>query len=229
MREGITGLTSMATRALLAVLGADHEVRTGQAVAFRALGGVEVARRVRAGEVVDVVLLAANVMAALEREGHLHPGSRVDVVRSHVALAVPDGAPRPDIASEAALRDAVLAAPAIYHSTGPSGDQLKAMLARWGIAARVAERLVQAPPGIPVGTLLAQGRSGIGVQQVSELSGIPGITVAGTLPPALGMSTVFTAGIGARAHAPDAARAFITALAAPEAADAKRRAGFDAV
>src|SRR4051794_17225968 len=155
MTPPITGLSSMATRQILADLAASYEERTGQPVAIRSLGGVEAARRVRAGEPADVVVLASTVIEQLEAEGHLVSGSRAGFARSGIAVAVRSGAPRPAIGDEESVRQAILDAPRICYSTGPSGDHLLRLFERWGIADAVSQRAVQAPPGVPVGTLVA--------------------------------------------------------------------------
>lgn len=102
----LTGISSMATRQVLADLVAMYERASGAKVAIEAVGGVDAAKRVRAGERFDVAILASNVIDQLVAEGHALPGSRVDLVRSGVAIAVRAGAPRPDIGSEGAVREA---------------------------------------------------------------------------------------------------------------------------
>ena len=125
------------------------------------------------------MILASNVVDQLIAEGHALPGSRVDLVRSGVAIAVRSGAPRPDIGSEDAVRNAVRHARSVSYSTGPSGDYLAKLFERWGIAAEIASRIVKPAPGIPVGKLVAEGSVELGFQQLSELMFLPGIDVVG--------------------------------------------------
>src|SRR3954453_10777167 len=106
MTGQITGLSSMATRQILADLGESYEQRTGARVTIRSMGGVEAARLVRAGEPTDVVVLASKVMEQLEAEGHLVAGSRADVARSGIAVAVRAGTPRPSLENGEAVRQA---------------------------------------------------------------------------------------------------------------------------
>lgn len=223
--QPIRGISSMATRALLAELVAAFGARSGWAVQMESVGGVDAARRVLAGEVCDVVVVASDALHKLLDAGHLVPGSVRDLVHSGVAVAVPAGAPQPDISTEAALRQAVLDAPSVGFSTGPSGVALNALFARWGMAEALQSRLVQAPPGVPVGALVASGAVALGFQQLSELVHVPGITLLGPLPEAVQITTTFSAGVCVRATQPDAARALIRFLASSEAADAKRRQG----
>jgi molybdate transport system substrate-binding protein len=221
------GISSMATRLLLAEL-CDAWKRSGGAdVSFESVGGVDAARRVADGEAFDLVVLAADAVERLIASGRVVAGSRVDLVRSGVALAVRSGAPHPDIGSLPALRQAVLAARRIGHSTGPSGVALLALFDRWGIAAEIQGRIVQAPPGVPVGAMVARGDVEIGFQQLSELMHEPGIDIVGPMPPDAPISTVFSGALCAAATEPDAARELLAFMAAPAAAQAKRRHGMD--
>ena len=171
MSSPIAGLSSMATRHLLAELAHAYEKRGGPKADIRAMGGVEAAKLVRAGEPTDVVILAQKVMKALEGEGWLAAGSVKDFTRSEVGLAVPAGAQRPDIRSEGAVKQAMIEAKRICYSTGPSGDHLKALCEKWGLADTVLKRALVAPPGVPVVSLLAKGEADLGFQQISELTG----------------------------------------------------------
>jgi molybdate transport system substrate-binding protein len=148
------------------------------------------------------------------------------LVYSPMAVAVRQGAPRPDISSETALREAVLAARTLGYSTGPSGQHLLRLLELWGAQVPAATRLVQAPPGVPVARLVAQGDAALGFQQLSELVHESGIQVLGSLPGDAAFITPFAAGLCSAGSRSDAARRFIAHLAAPAAADTKTRHGF---
>ena len=225
MPPPLRGISSMATRQVLADLAIAWQAAGGQPVTIESVGGVDAAQRVQAGEALDVVLLASDAIDKLIASGHAMAQSKVDWVRSSTAVAVPTGASLPDIGSEAALQTAVLAAPSIGYSTGPSGTALLALFQRWGIAEQLQPRLVQARPGVPVGQLVAQGEAALGFQQLSELLHVPGITVLGTLPPAVAIDTVFSAAVVTGSTTQSAARDFLAFLASEQAAPAKLRQG----
>ena len=223
----IRGISSMATRLVLAELIAAYTASGGAPVAIESVGGVDAARRVNEGEAFDVVLLASDAIDKLEAAGRVLAGSKVDLVRSGVAVAVRAGAAQPDIGTEAALRAAVLAARSISLSTGPSGVALSKLFERWGIAEQIKPRMVQAPPGVPVGTLVARGEVELGFQQLSELMHLEGIAVLGPLPAEVQIVTTFSGGVCAASTQPEAVRALLAFLAAPETAETKRRHGME--
>ncbi len=217
----------MATRLLLAELVAGYAQRSGVRVEIESVGGVDAAKRVQAGEAFDVVILASDAIDKLAAAGHVLADSKVDLVRSGVAVAVQAGAPQPDIATEDAVRAAVLAARSISYSTGPSGVALAKLFERWGIAADIQDRLVQAPPGVPVGALVARGEVELGFQQLSELLPLDGITVLGPLPPAIQVITTFSAAIATASVQADAVRAMLEYMHSPQADGIKRSQGMD--
>jgi molybdate transport system substrate-binding protein len=227
--DRIAGISSMAMRHVLAQLSDAYARQSWQTVDIVSVGGVDAARRVADGEAFDFVVLAADVIERLAAGGHVDPGSRTDLARSAVAIAVAAGATRPEISSESAIRDAVLRARSIGYSTGPSGAHLVHLLECWGIADTIASRMVQAPPGIPVGTLLARGDVELAFQQLSELMHVPGIDVIGLLPPEIQEETVFAAAVCTASNCPAAAKAWLSFLASPETDAAKRRHGMEPV
>jgi molybdate transport system substrate-binding protein len=227
MASQIRIISSMATRQVLAELVAQYQQGSDQQIATESVGGVDAAKRVRAGEAFDVVVLAANAIDELIQAGKIVAASRVDLVRCGVAIAVRSGSPRIDIGSEEAVKRAVAGARSISYSTGPSGVHLAKLFERWGIAEAIKDRIVQAPPGVPVGTLVAEGKVELGFQQLSELIHLPGLAVLGPLPPGIQTITTFSAGVASTSAQPDAVRALLRFMASPAAAGPKLRNGME--
>lgn len=216
-------ISSMATSALLEELAARWNGRSGVVgIEVESVGGVDAARRVAAGEAFDLVVLAADAIDRLIAARCVTAGSRTDLVHSAVAVAVRAAAPRPDIASEAALRETVLAARTIGISTGPSGVELLRLFERWGVGHTLRQRIVQARPGMPVGDMVARGEVELGFQQLSELMRVQGIELLGPLPAAVQIVTTFSAGLCTACTWPGAAMAVLDYLRAPSTAESKR-------
>lgn len=223
----LKGISSMATRQLLANLVAAYQQKVDRTINIESVGGVDAAKRVQAGEPFDVVILAADAIDKLIAAGRIDIDSKVDLVHSGVAVAVRAGAIQPDISSEEAVRQAVLAARTLSYSTGPSGVALAKLFERWGIADTIASRIVQAPPGVPVGKLVAQGEVELGFQQLSELIHLEGITVVGPLPANIQITTTFSAGVCTGSTQAQAVRDLLAFMASNQTADAKRRQGME--
>ena len=220
-------ISSMATQSILAQLVVAYAERTGQDVSMQSVGGVDAAKRVQAGEAFDVVLLASDAIKRLIALGRLVQCGRVDWANCPVAIAVPCTAAAPDIGDEAALKQAVLAAPSISYSTGPSGTHLAQLFERWGIADAVKPKLVIPPSGTSVGSLIASGQVALGFQQLSELLNVCGVQVVGHLPVDVAFITTFSAAISVDLDAQhqQAAQDFVAFLNAPEADPVKQQHG----
>ena len=227
MTAKLKGISSMATRQVLNELATAWQQRSGQAVEIESVGGVDAAKRVAAGEPFDAVFLAVDAIEKLVAGGHVVPGTRVDLVDSGVAIAVRAGASKPDVSTEEALKRAVLAAPTVGYSTGPSGVALVQLFERWGIAQELQGRLVQAQPGIPVGALVARGDVALGFQQLSELIHLEGIAVIGPMPAAVQITTTFSGALCKASTQAEAVHAMLAFMASPDAEAAKRRNGME--
>ncbi|MFI0989524.1 substrate-binding domain-containing protein [Streptomyces exfoliatus] len=228
MNREISGLSSMATRPLLAELSAHLRRAHGLPVRFASAGGVEIARRVREGAEADLLVLADGALAALEKEGHVLAGTARPLWISQVVAAVPEGSPVPALDSEADLRAVLRSAPRIAYSTGPSGTQLLGLIGRLGLADVLAGRLVQAPPGVPAGSLLSSGGAELAFQQHSELMDLPGVTVVGPLPGDTALTSTFGGGVLASSSRPDLAREVLDHLGSDTAARTARARGMRA-
>lgn len=223
----ITVIKTLATEKAYRELLPRFEQTTGHRVKTSYAGTVDVKKRIAAGEPFDLVMMARHDIDGFLAAGVLAAGSRTDVAKSGVGVAVQPGARKPEIATPEAFKNALLAAKSVGYSTGPSGDYLIALLERIGLTAQVKPKLKQVPTGGFVGTLVANGDVELGVQQVSELSTFPGIDYVGPLPGDLQKTTIFAAGISAKAKQPEAAKALVTFLTAPASAAAFTKQGME--
>ena len=168
--------------------------------------------RLQRGEAADVVILASTALEELVRQGKVVAGSRVDLARSSIGMAVRAGAPRPDISTVEALTRMLLQVTSIAYSASASGTYVSTELfLRLGIADQVKEKS-QRIEGERVGNVVARGDVEIGFQQISELLPIEGIDYVGRLPDEVQRVTIFSAGIVTGAKNPDGARSLIEYL-----------------
>jgi molybdate transport system substrate-binding protein len=182
--------------------------------------------RLAAGEPVDLVIMAGDGLDRLIADGKVVAGSRVDLARSGIGVAVRAGAPRPDLSSVDTFMRALRQAKSVAHSSSASGIYLKGLFQRLGLYDTLGDRIRQVE-GEPVGAVVARGEAEIGFQQVSELLPVPGIDYVGPLPPEIQQLTAFAAGIAAHTREPDGARALVAFLTAPAAAPIIRQSGME--
>jgi molybdate transport system substrate-binding protein len=203
------------------------ERASGHTVSVSFAGTDDIVRRLAAGETLDLVIAPAPVIDNLTARGLLSPGSRADVARSGIGVAARLGAPRIDISSAEALRNAVLTVPSMVLSAGVSGVYLNGLFRKWGIAEQLKAKTVTLPGSGPVADAIAHGQADIGFLQVSEWLTVKNIVFLGPLPAEVQEMTAITAGLGKASAAPEAAKAFLRYLLSPEAAGAKTRSGLE--
>ena len=220
-------LSSTAIKEPFVELVPGFERSTGNKVVVMWAGTVDVLKRLQSGEVVDLVILSGPAIDDLIKQGTVVPGSRVDLVKSGVGLAVRSGSPKPDISTVDALKRALLAAKSIAYSTGPSGVYLTGLFQRMGIADELKAKMKIPPSGTPIGELIARGEAEIGFQQVSELLPVAGIDYIGPLPAEVQSITVFSGGIHRGATQPDAAKALVKFITSPEAVPVIKKKGME--
>jgi molybdate transport system substrate-binding protein len=173
--------------------------------------------RLERGERADVLLMVGSALGGLAKAGRVEPESRVDLAESKIAMAVREGAPKPDIATVDGLKRALLAATSIAYSDSASGVYIeREMYDKLGLKAELTprSRMIVAER---VGNVVARGEAEIGFQQVAELLPVKGITIAGELPPEVQKVTIFSAGIPKAARQPAAAAELIAFLGSDEA------------
>ncbi|MGI4941757.1 MAG: substrate-binding domain-containing protein, partial [Janthinobacterium lividum] len=169
--------------------------------------------RIAAGARGDIAILTDTAVDDLSASGVLDGASRVTLARSHVGLAVRQGAMRPDISTAAAVAAALSGARSVALSrTGASGVFMTGLLVRLGIADEVNRKATVISSGL-TGERIVSGAADLAVQQMSELMAVPGLDILGRLPPEIEGVSVFTAALftGAVPGAADVVAALRTA------------------
>jgi molybdate transport system substrate-binding protein len=176
--------------------------------------------RIKNGEQADVIVMISPALDGLVKQGLFKPAERVDIAQSGIGVGVRAGAPKPDVSSPDALKEALLSAKSIGHSEGASGVYVSTeLLKRLGIADQVASKL-KLVTGELVGQAVARGEVEIGIQQISELRAVKGVDYIGPLPGDLQKADIISAAVSQDARMPEAARAFVAFLSSPAAVQA---------
>ena len=190
-------LASGAVKEAALELFPQFEKSSGNKVAVTWAGTVDIKKKIAAGEVFDLVIVASPELDTFAKDGKIVAGSKVDLVRSSVGVAVKAGAPKPDLKSGDDLKKALLAAKSVGYSTGPSGVYLVSLFEKMGIADQIKAKAKVTQPGVPVASLIRSGEAEIGFQQVSELIHEAGIDFLGPIPADVQNITVFSSGVHA--------------------------------
>jgi molybdate transport system substrate-binding protein len=219
--------SSAAPRVIFRELAPDFERKTGHRLVIDYAFAADLKRRIEAGDPFDVAVLPPDMADDLVRRGKLAAGSRVDLGRTGMGVAVRSGAPKPDIGTVGAFRRALLAAPTVaYADGGASGVHVHDILARLGIGEAMKPKLRPYPAGGAVAAV-ARGEADIVVIGVSPILDVPGVELVGWLPPELQSYVVFTGSIGVAAREVDAARTLLTLLTSPAAVALFKAHGFE--
>jgi len=220
-------LGSTAMREALDELVPGFERESGHKVVRSLYPAATLVIKVKEGAPADIVMTTPDNLAELTQTKHLVEGTRTDFVHSRVGVAVKAGAPKPDISTPEALKAAFLSAKSIGVSRGPSGVHLLGQMEKIGIADQVKAKMVRPELGVRVGTLIADGKAEIGVQQVGELLPIPGITYLGPLPAELQTVIIYGMARSANARQWDAAAALVKFLTSPGVGPVLKKIGLD--
>jgi molybdate transport system substrate-binding protein len=219
--------SSAAPRGVFRELAPDFERTTGHRLVINYEFAADLKRRIEAGDPFDVAILPPDMADELVRSGKLGAGSRVDLGRTGLGVAVRRGAPKPDIGTVDAFRSALLAAPTVaYANGGASGVHVHGIMVRLGIAEAMKQKLRPYPSGGAV-EAVARGEADLVVIGVSPILDAPGVELVGWLPGELQSYIVFTGSIGAAARQGDAARALLTFLTSPAAVALFKAHGFE--
>jgi molybdate transport system substrate-binding protein len=217
--------------AAVTILARTFTEETGETpdIVFEPMGALQA--RLAAGEVADVLILATPAIDALERSGALAGGSRVEVARAPIGVAIRDGAPAPDISNPEAFKAALMAARAIALSDpavgGSAGIYLRDLFGRLDLADMIAAKTVRQKSGVAAADAVGRDEADLALTFIPELLQGKGARILGPLPPPYGHVTGYAAAVSAGSKVGDAARALIAALTAPGGREVWVAAGFD--
>src|SRR6478609_7045203 len=211
-------LSGNGAKAAVRELCAQFEKATGNKVTVHFEVNADLKKKIEAGEAFDVAVLNPPVIDALIKDGKLVAGSRADIGRSGLGVAVRKGAPKPDIATAEAFKRTLLAAKAVaYPGKGASGLYFVSLLDRLGIKAEMQGKLKPMAAEDTV-EVVARGEADMVVVVATRITGVPGVDLVGPIPEELQTKIGFSAGLSAAAKQPDAGKALIRFLSAPAAA-----------
>jgi molybdate transport system substrate-binding protein len=220
-------LSTLALKGAVRSLAGRYEAEGGVRIDADFAPTLGLLARLRSGEDADVVILTREGLDELTAQGTVAADSCVDLARSFVGIAVKAGAGHPDIATEAALRAALLAARCVaYSRIGASGIFFAQLIERMGIAAEINARAHIVPSGFTAERLLT-GEADLAVQQISELKQVEGVEVIGPIPHHLQTPAVFSAGRLARSPRAVESDLLLKYLASPEVAPVLRESGLE--
>jgi len=223
-------LTAGAMRGVLAELLPQLEKDTGHKISLDNATAGTLAKRIEGGETFDVAVITPKVIDDLIEKGKIVPGSRVDVAKVGIGVAVKEGAARPDIATVEAFKRTLLAAGSVAYidpkAGGSSGIYFDGLLDRLGIAGEIRPK-ARLKQGGYVAELVANGEAEVAVHQISEIVPVKGVVLVGPLPAEIQNFTTYTAAIGAGANDPAGAKALIQHIAGPAAAPVLKAKGMD--
>lgn len=225
-------MSSAGFKAAYLELAAEFERATGHKIVNAwgpSMGGTPqaVPNRIARGEPVDVVIVVGEALDKLIKDGKVVASSRSDLARSLIGAAVRAGAPKPDIGSVEAFKQALARAQSIAYSDSASGVYIETVLYKKLDVSDEIRAKSKMIPAEPVGEVVARGEAALGFQQMSELLPIRGIDVLGPIPLEIQKVTVFSAGLAAGAQEPEAGTALIKFLSAPSAAPFIRNSGME--
>jgi len=204
-----------------------YERETGQRVTISYDTSNIIIDRLKRGESADLVILTGPLIESLSQQGRLQAGTRTDMAKSGIGVAVKTGAPRPDISSVGAFKQTLLDAPSVaYTGTGASGQYFAGLVEKMGIGAEVKQK-AKVPTGGLVAELVVKGDAALAIQMISELKAVPGTDYVGPLPAPMQLYTVFSAGLMSQAKDPVAAKLMLDFMKKPQAQAIYRAKGME--
>ena len=222
----ITIFTSMGSLSGVTDLAAAFEKASRHKVKVAARIGPALPKALNSNEPGDIVANFTQSFDGLAKQGKVVPGSAVEFARAGVGVAIKKGAPKPDISTVDAFKQTMLKAKTIGYSKSGSGPIAERGLQRLGIFDQVKSK-IRYVVGMPVAEFVALGDVEIGMQQSNAIVPVAGVDYIGPLPGDLQEYLYFSVGLLTISKQPEAARAFMTFMASPEAAVHLRKSAME--
>jgi molybdate transport system substrate-binding protein len=223
--------STVGVKSVIEELAPKFEKATGHKLAITWSTASLLAKRVQAGEQADALILIKGNLETLQKEGKIMPGTDVIFSKSIFAVGVNAGAPKPDISTPDALKQALLASKAISYTDpatgGASGVYTAKQIAKLGITEQMKGKTKHPASGGFSGSLLVDGQADIAINSKPELLSVPGVEVVGPLPGDMAFTVIYAAGVQSGAAQADAAKALVKYLMSPEAQAVFKAKGFD--
>jgi molybdate transport system substrate-binding protein len=224
-------ISAGAVRGLISQIIDDYSSRTGQKFDFTIGTTGQLRDIIASGQHADLVIVSTPLMGEMEKTGKLVPGSRADLGRVGIGVAIKDGAPAPDVSTPDALKKALIEARSVAYTNpaegGTSGIYFASVADRFGIGDAIKKKAVLTRGGREAAIEVAEGRAELAIVFISEAMAVKGIKLAGPLPPALQDYSAYATAIPSSSTDPAAARAFIAALTSSAMAERWRANGFE--
>lgn len=224
-------ISAGAVRGLITEIIDDYSRQTGQKFDFTIGTTGQLRNIIASGQHADLIIVSTPLMGELEKTGKLTPGSRADLGRVGIGVAVRDGASVPDVSTPDALKKALIEARSVAYTNpaegGTSGIYFAGVAERFGIGDDIKKKAIMTRGGREAAIEVAEGRAEVAIVFISEAAAVKGVRLAGPLPPALQDYSAYAAAIPLSSTDPAAARAFIAALTSTAMAERWRRNGFE--
>ena len=223
-------LSAGAMRSMVAELGEAFRQETGHTIAISTATAGEIRQKVTAGDSADVVIVTDTVLEQLATAGLVVSDTRADIARTGIGVAVREGAPKPDITTTDAFKQALLATKSLVYQDpsrgATSGIHFAGVLQRLGIADAVKDKTVLWQGGYAAEALVS-GKAELCVHQISEIIPVKGVVLVGPLPKELQKLTTYSGAVATKATSPEVARAFVAFLVRPAFRPKLAAAGLD--
>jgi len=222
-------LASNAIKEAALELFPQFEKASGNKVVVTWAGTVDIKKKIAAGEVFDLVIVASPELDTFAKDGKIAAGSKVDLVRSSVGVAVKAGAPKPEVKSGDDLKKTLLAAKSVGYSTGPSGVYLVSLFEKMGIVDQIKAKAKITTPGVPVASLIRSGEAEIGFHQIAELLPVRGIDIVGPLPTSVEPPISSSLAVHTQANDPAASQELVKFLSSPATTNLMKKHGMNPI